>query len=91
MGIPVPHTPTPYLPPTGSRRPKAVQSLPGDPRRAHTGSTAEDLAALCEKLASMGAATEENLLRYGYTPEQLKTLMPEARKILGPARGAFHG
>lgn len=85
------YAPTPYLPPSGSGRPKTVQPLTGDRRRGHPGSTAQDLAALCEKLASMGAATEENLLRYGYTPEQLKTLMPEARKILGPARGAFHG
>ncbi len=87
----MPCTPTSYLPPSGSPRPKGIQPLPGDRRKAHPGSTAQDLAALCEKLASMDAATEENLLRYGYTPEQLKTLMPEARKILGPARGAFHG
>lgn len=87
----MPYTATPYLPPSGSRSPKAVQPLPGDRRRANSGSTAQDLAILCQKLASMDAATEENLLRYGYTPEQLKTLMPEARKILGPARGAIHG
>lgn len=87
----MPCTPTPYLPPAGRPHPKAVPPLPGDRRRSHSRSSAQDLATLCEKLASMGAATEENLLRYGYTPEQLKTLMPEARKILGPARGAFHG
>lgn len=85
------YAPTPYLPPSGNRRMKAVQPLPGDRRCAHSGSTAQDLAIVCQKLASMDAATEENLLRYGYTPEQLKTLMPEARKILGPARGAIHG
>lgn len=83
--------PAPNLPPSGSRRPKAVQPLRGDRRKAHPASTAQDLAILCQKLASMDAATEENLLRYGYTPEQLKTLMPEAREILGPARGAIHG
>lgn len=87
----MPYFPVPNLPPSGSRRPKAVQPLEGDRRKAHPASTAQDLAALCQKLASMDAATEENLLRYGYTPEQLKTLMPEARKILGPARGAIHG
>ncbi len=87
----MPYTATPSCFRSGTPRQKALQPLPGDRRRGHPGSTAEDLAALCEKLASMGAATEENLLRYGYTPEQLKALMPEARKILGPARGAFHG
>ncbi|WP_296580106.1 hypothetical protein [Xanthobacter sp.] len=87
----MPYTPTSCLQPPGSHPTKVGQPLTGDRRRGHPGSTAQDLAALCEKLASMGAATEENLLRYGYTPEQLKTLMPEARKILGPARGAFHG
>ena len=87
----MPNTATPSFFPTGGPRSKAIKALPGDRRRAHPGSSAQDLAALCEKLASMDAATEENLLRYGYTPEQLKTLMPEARKILGPAREAFHG
>lgn len=84
------HHPTPHDRPS-RRRPKAIGPLPGDRRLGHPGSTAADLAILCQKLASMDAATEENLLRYGYTPEQLKTLMPEARKILGPTVEVVHG
>ncbi|NMN56892.1 hypothetical protein FHT36_000770 [Xanthobacter sp. SG618] len=56
--------------------------------RDHVAALAEDMRELA---AFTGAATEDELVRIGWTPDQLRDLGPAARKRLGPTRGAIHG
>ena len=57
-------------------------SRPSQPRPLAVRLLADDIREL---VAFTGAATEEDLARMGWTPEQLADLLPEARGLLGPA------
>lgn len=58
------------------------------PASDKVGALADDIRELA---ALTGSATESELIRIGWTPDQLRDLGPAARKRLGPPLGATHG
>ncbi|MFG1262337.1 hypothetical protein [Xanthobacter aminoxidans] len=58
------------------------------PARDMVADLAEDMRELA---AFTGAATEDALLRIGWTPDQLRDLAPAARRRLGPLSEVGHG
>lgn len=95
------HNPLPHDRPS-RRRPKAAGPLPGDRPGFHThlpdgrrirephqvNGLAQDMRDL---VASTGAATEEDLLRMGWSKERLDACLADARSLLGPAGEVAHG
>lgn len=68
---------------------------PNTPHRPSARPPRDLVAALAEDMREMaaftGAATEDALLRIGWTAEQLRDLTPAARRRLGPIGEVGHG
>lgn len=73
-------TPRPTLPHSATRPPRTACDL--------VAALAEDMRELA---AFTGSATEDELTRIGWAPDQLRDLGPAARKRLGPLGEVGHG